>query len=271
LGWKDAETGSILEPEDQIMIIPRGEPFYYPGNEVGCLLVHGFTGAPAEMRPLGSYLAEQGLTVLGVRLFGHATGIEDMTRSRWQDWAADLEDGWHLINGAAERIYLIGLSMGGVLSLYTASKFPFRGLVCLSTPLQISLGTRLENMDKLMEETPFAEKSGSDWHDPRAGLDHISYERYPLRGVIELLQLLKETSQVIPEIKLPTLLVQSRNDGLVPPENMPAIYDLLGTPEDQKEMFWVEDSGHVVTRDTAKERVFQAVFDFIQRQERVRA
>jgi carboxylesterase len=252
------------------MIMPRGEPFFFPGNEIGCLLVHGFTGAPAEMRPLGEYLAEKGLTVLGIRLFGHATSIDDMTRSRWQDWAANLEDGWHLISGAAERIYLIGLSMGGVLSLYTAPQFPFRGLVCLSTPLQISLGTRLENVDKLMEEMPFAEKSSSDWHDPRAGLDHLSYERYPLRGVIELLQLLNETSRVIPEIELPTLLVQSRNDGLVPPENMPAIHTLLGTPEDQKEMFWIEDSGHVVTRDTAKEQVFQAVFDFIQRQERPR-
>jgi len=249
------------------MIVPRGEPFFYPGGEIGCLLVHGFTGAPTEMRPLGEYLAGKGLTVLGVRLFGHATQIEDMTRGRWQDWAADVEDGWHLISSAAARIYLVGLSMGGVLSLYTAPKFPFQGLVCLSTPLEISLDSRLENVDKIMEEMPFAEKGSSDWHDPQAGLEHLSYQRYPLQGVIELIQLLKETRQVLPEITLPTLLIQSRNDGLVPPENMPAIYTSLGTPEEQKHMVWVENSGHVVTRDTAKERVFQSVFEFIEQVE----
>ena len=30
------------------------EPFYFPGNKTGCLLIHGFTGSPGEMRPLGS-------------------------------------------------------------------------------------------------------------------------------------------------------------------------------------------------------------------------
>lgn len=247
------------------MIVPRGEPFFYPGNQVGCLLVHGFTGTPAEMRPLGEYLAGQGLTVLGVRLSAHATRLEDMTRSRWEDWAADVEDGWHILNGAAKRIYLIGLSMGGVLSLYSAPRYPFQGLVCLSTPFEISLGTRLDNLDKLLEETPFANKGESDWYDPEVGIDHLSYERYPLRGVIELLRLVEETQQKLPEIRIPTLLVHSKNDGVVPPENMPAIHRNLGTREEWKEMLWVEKSGHVVTRDTEKDRVFKAVYDFIQR------
>jgi carboxylesterase len=49
-------------------IIPSAEPFYFPGGKTGCLLVHGFTGSPKEMRWMGEYLAGQGYTVLGVRL-----------------------------------------------------------------------------------------------------------------------------------------------------------------------------------------------------------
>jgi hypothetical protein len=52
---------------------PSTEPFYFPGNEIGCLLIHGFTGTPKEMRWMGEYLARQGYSVLGVRLAGHAT------------------------------------------------------------------------------------------------------------------------------------------------------------------------------------------------------
>jgi len=53
-------------------------PFFFEGGEVGCLLVHGFSGSPPEMQPMGDYLAGKGLTVLGVRLAGHGTSPEDM-------------------------------------------------------------------------------------------------------------------------------------------------------------------------------------------------
>ena len=248
------------------MLIPQGEPFFLPGGRTGCLLVHGFTGAPTEMRPLGEYLAARGCTVLGIRLFAHATRVEDMTRSRWQDWAACVEDGWHLINSAADEIFIIGLSMGGALSFYTAPKFPFRGVIGLSTPLEINTDPRLENIERLVKDMPFVDKDqNSGWYDPSASEGHISYERYPLRGIIELFQLLKMMKTTLPEVSIPTLLMQSREDSLVPPENMPAIYQLLGTPENKKTMTWVERSGHVITCDAAKEDVFRQVYQFIDR------
>ena len=49
-------------------IIPGAEPFFYRGGPIGALLIHGFTGAPKEMRLLAEALAAEGLTVLGVRL-----------------------------------------------------------------------------------------------------------------------------------------------------------------------------------------------------------
>ncbi|MDP1778829.1 MAG: hypothetical protein Q8K73_00995, partial [Anaerolineales bacterium] len=61
--------------------IPTTEPFLLRGNKTGILLIHGFTGAPKEMRWMGEYLNEQGFTCLGIRLNGHATTPEDMRRS----------------------------------------------------------------------------------------------------------------------------------------------------------------------------------------------
>ena len=79
-----------------MQIISTAEPFFIPGGPVGCVLVHGFTGSPKEMRMLGEYLHQQGHSVFGVRLAGHATTMEDMIRSRRQDWLASVEDGYHL-------------------------------------------------------------------------------------------------------------------------------------------------------------------------------
>src|SRR5690349_25061269 len=124
-------------------IIPSTEPFFFPGNEIGCLLTHGFTGTPKEMRWMGEYLHKQGFTVLGVRLAGHATRPEDMIRTRYNDWLASIEDGFRLLSGTAKRIYLMGLSMGGVLSLTLASYLPVRGIVAMATPYKLPDDWRL--------------------------------------------------------------------------------------------------------------------------------
>ena len=110
------------------MIIPTAEPFFFPGNQIGCLLVHGFTGSPKEMRWMGEYLGNLGYTVLGVRLAGHATRPEDMMRMQWQDWLASVEDGYFLLKNCVDQVFIIGLSMGGILSLTFSSQHPFLAL-----------------------------------------------------------------------------------------------------------------------------------------------
>jgi len=50
------------------LTIPTAEPFFFPGGKTGCVLVHGFTGSPKEMRLMGDYLNENGFSVIGIRL-----------------------------------------------------------------------------------------------------------------------------------------------------------------------------------------------------------
>ena len=115
--------------------IPTTEPFLLPGSRTGILLIHGFTGTPKEMRWMGEYLnRELGATCLGVRLAGHATRPKDMVRSRWTDWTASVEDGYNLLRGSTDAIFLVGLTMGGVLSLYMSTRLKVKGIVTMSAP-----------------------------------------------------------------------------------------------------------------------------------------
>jgi carboxylesterase len=244
------------------VLLPSTEPFFFPGDDVGCLLIHGFTGAPKEMRWMGEHLAEKGHTVLAVRLSGHATRPEDMIRTRWPDWLACAEDGYHLLSGVVNQIFVLGLSMGGVLSLMLASHYPVQGVVAMSTPYELPADPRLRWMKWLHWLVPFVPKGESDWLDQQALEEHFSYDAYPTRSLIELQSLLPEMRASLPQISAPTLLMHSKNDAGVDPGSMPKLYQDIGSAD--KQMLWFEKSGHVLTRDASREDVFQAASNFIE-------
>jgi len=257
------------------MIIPTAEPFYFPGGPTGCLLIHGFTGTPKEMRWMGEFLAAAGHTVLGVRLAAHATRPEDMLHVQWEDWLASIEDGWNILNGALARqassqprIYVMGLSMGGVLSLLFASqrfseRYPVAGVVAMSTPFALPPDWRLGYVKLLHWFQPSVPKGPPDWHNEEAARDHIDYPSYPTVAIAQLDLLLEQMRAALPRVAVPVLLMHSRQDTGVDPQNMSSIYNHLGNQD--KEMLWVENSGHVITREPERQRVFQAALDFIQR------
>jgi len=251
-------------------IIPTAEPFFLPAStEVGILLVHGFTGAPKEMRWLGEHLHAQGFTVLGVRLAGHATQPEDMIRSSYGDWLASVEDGYHLLSGLVKTIYCMGLSMGGVLTLATAAYLPYKGLVTMSTPYCLPPDPRLRHIGWISKTIPYMPKGtgepGEGWFDKAAWKEHVSYPQNPVHAIGELNKLLEIMRGALPQIQKPVLLIHSRDDHYVVEESMPQIYAHLGTPD--KQMLWIEGSGHVVTRAAQRQTVFKAAADFVRRVE----
>lgn len=246
-------------------IIPTAEPFYFPGGSTGCLLVHGFTGTPKEMRWMGEYLSARGYSVLGIRLFAHATKPEDMQRARWHDWLASVEDGLHILSGVTERIFIIGLSMGGALSLLTAARFSPAGVIAMSTPYSLTDDLRLRFVKFLSRFMPEIPKGDEDWSDKTAGVDHVAYPHYPTRAIAELRDLLSAMRTSLPSIHSPVLLMHARCDtagGGFDPDSMQKIYDNVGSPD--KKMIWIENSGHVISRDASKDLVFASANKFIK-------
>jgi carboxylesterase len=252
-------------------IIPTAEPFFFPGKganaKIGCLVTHGFTGTPKEMRWLGEYLNHQGCTVCGIRLNGHATKPEDMIRSRWQDWMLSVEDGYNLLRSCTDQVFLLGLSMGGVLSLTAASRLPVRGVVAMSTLCQLPDHPLLSFARALSWFMPFVSKGdgepGADWFDQEAWKQHVAYPKHPLRSVAELKELLALMRESLPQIKVPVLLIHSRDDTFVIRDSMEKIHASLGSSD--KQMLWVEGGGHVITEEPTRETVFKAATDFILR------
>jgi carboxylesterase len=252
-------------------IIPTAEPFLIPGAgeraRTGCLLIHGFTGTPKEMRWMGEYLAGEGYTVLGIRLTGHATQPQDMIRSRYSDWTASVEDGYHILSAMTDHIFLVGLSMGGILALLMATRLKIAGVFAMSTPHHLPDDLRLRFVKPISMFYKFFPKTrgapDSGWFDKQSFAGHVSYPMNPVRSVAELNLLMNAMHKSLPKITVPVFLVHSKNDDYVIKNSMQIIYDQLGTSD--KQMMWVEGSGHVIPREPAREQVFKAAKDFILR------
>lgn len=242
--------------------LATAEPFFLPGNRTGCLLVHGLTGTPKEMRWMGEYLHARGLTVLAIRLAGHATSPADLVRTRWQDWMASVEDGLNLLRDCCDQVFIAGLSLGGALTLLAAAHFPVQGAIALSTPYNLPNDWRLNYVRLFKYLQPRVEKGPPDWHNLAAASDHVDYPYYPTAAIAELRDILAEMRAALPTIRVPVLLAHSRNDRGVDPANMNRIYETLGSAD--KHLVWVENSGHVVTRENDRQMVFAAAWQFIQ-------
>lgn len=245
------------------LTMETAEPFFIPGGRTGCLLVHGFTGTPKEMRMLGDSLASAGYTILAPRLFGHATTPEDMIRARYTDWIASVEDGMNLLKGCTDRQVVMGLSMGGVLTLIAAARYNFDAAVTFSAPSALPRDPRSGLLPLIAGFNLKIAKGEPDWRNPEAAEDHKSYPYYPSRAILELGKLIDVMREEVRSISIPVLLVQSKADMGIPAGSLEFLYKAI--PGANKEKFWVENSGHVIIREPERELIFSEVKSFLTR------
>jgi len=237
-------------------------PFHFPGGPVGCLLIHGFTGAPPEMRPMGEYLAACGLTVRGVRLAGHGTTVEDMARTGWRDWVASAEEGLEALQTECRQIFVAGLSLGGLLTLHLGAHHPVDGLIVMAPALyvpdwRIHLTPILKHFIKFMPKP----EGEVDLADP-AALDLLwFYDQVPLACAAELRAFMALVRRELPRITAPTLIMQGKLDRSVSLKGAQVAYERIASRV--KRLVWLEGSGHAVTVDAEKERVWEEAYRFI--------
>lgn len=245
------------------LTIPTAEPFFIPGGKNGCLLLHGFTGTPKEMRMLAETLGQENYTILAPRLAGHATHLDDMRHTTWRDWLASVEDGLNLLKGCTDQQVVMGLSMGGILALLAAARYDVSGVVAFSAPCALPADPRAAFLPYLTWLVPQVGKGKPDWRNLEAMQDHVDYLAYPTRSVLQLKQLIQIMRDELSQVSVPALFVQSHADRGITAESMDVLS--AGVSSADKTQMWVENSGHVVIREPEREVIFTAVKKFVKR------
>jgi carboxylesterase len=248
------------------LIVAKSEPFFFPGGPTGCILLHGFTSMPEEMRPAGEFLRDQGFTVLGLRLAGHGTHPDDLARTCWRDWMVTVEEGLAYLRGICSRIFLIGQSMGGMLALLAAARYAVSGVVTLSTPYDLDDDWRARIVRLWSFFIPVIHKGRTPILNPKVARrehDYPAYPFFPSRSLGEVEDLKRAMRKELPRIEVPVLIVQSRKDASVPPENAEHLYAALRTPV--RELCLLDECGHSIALDPNREIAFRKITDFIQK------
>ena len=246
------------------MALKGGEAFYFKHGNVGCLLIHGGTGTPSAMRPLGEFLAKGGISALGPLLKGFGETPEEWLKTTHRDWISTAEEGLRTLKRDCEKVFVSGLSMGGTLSLYLAGKF--KEIVSGVIPICAPYGNRfLESfrgrfIPLLKENLPMPNFSATDVR--AKGERQVGYQvTFPSTN-LEWAKIVEAASGLDPGIQCPALIVQARNDHVIDPSGSQELYEKIGSKK--KELFWLENSYHMATIDVDKEILYQKILTFIQ-------
>jgi pimeloyl-ACP methyl ester carboxylesterase len=132
-------------------ILQGAEPYSATGDARGALVLHGFTGNPQSMRGLAVALADAGFTVEMPLLPGHGTAVEDMLPTRWEDWSAAAESAYVDLAARCEAVVVVGLSMGGSLTVWLGEHHPEIAGLVLVNPLIVPPAELEEGVKALIE------------------------------------------------------------------------------------------------------------------------
>ncbi len=237
--------------------------FFLEGGPVGVLLIHGFTGSPPEMRLVGDYLNARGLAVSAPLLPGHGTDVDDMNRHCWSEWTAHVEQALGDLQSRCSTVFVGGLSMGSLLTLYLSAYHPeLPGAILYSPAVVVA--------DRLIYLTPILKylirkrpRSGeSDLTDPEADLRLWSYEEEPVPAAHEILKLIRRVRRLLPQVTCPLLIIHSTLDQAIHPNSARYTYERVGSAD--KELVTLHNSGHCLTVDSEWEFVAEKTYEFIQ-------
>jgi carboxylesterase len=242
--------------------------FLLPGQGVSALLIHGLTGTPYEMHYLGERLSAAGVRAHGVRLAGHAGAPEELGGASHANWYESVIEGFERLRGFGDPIVVIGLSMGALLAARLASEQPdaTAALVMLSPAfflprwrrLALGLLRPLDRDDRLY----FRSSGDSDIHDAAARRIHPGSRLIPLRAALNLLELSDYVRPKLREIGQPALVIHARRDHTCPfDKNTRFVMKHLRSP--RRHLVVLDESFHVITVDSEKDRVAQEIVEFI--------
>ncbi len=228
---------------------------------IGVLLVHGYTGSPASMRPWAEYLNQKGFTVRVPLLPGHGTKPEDLNKVKWEEWPAKVEAELAELFKTCSKVFICGLSMGGGTTLNVATRYSNRlsGIILVNPMIHVAmvspqLAFVLSRFQKMRKSV------GDDIKRP--GISEWGYDALPTRGIHQLLIMLKYTRARLHDVTVPMQLFHSVDDHTLPVSNTEII--MKGVGSRVKQRIELTNSYHVATLDYDAEIIFENSKIFIE-------
>lgn len=210
----------------------------------GCLIIHGFAGDVYEVLPLAKALQAAGYAVECPTLEGHGLGRRHLARSTRHQWIFSAEEAYKRLTMRAERIVLIGFSMGGLLAIQLAARYPAELLVMINTPyFYWDIGQALRNLRR-------------DFR-PHASRYLSSLMRIPLTSMLQFRRLLAESKRMLPTVNCPCVILQAKQDDTVRASSAEYLKKRLGSAACSLHYF--PASGHKLLLDVEADEAIDLI------------
>jgi carboxylesterase len=231
---------------------PRHQPFAFGPGPGTILLLHGFPGTPAELRPLAEWLADGGWHTTAPLLPGLGPQIHHLAETRVADWVAAAQETWRDVAGAARRAGqpagLVGYSLGGALALTLAAATPPDFLILLAPfwrlnswldyalPVAPLLLPTLRPFAKANFDDPALREGmatlGSDIDLDDDAVQSFLREEFVVRSRLlsDIRRLGRRAYRGAATISVPTIIFQGRQDDVVAPVQTRRLLQRLAGP-----------------------------------------
>ena len=220
---------TATEEGEPYLLLPKRRP------ALAIVLVHGFLASPAELRALAEKLHQAGYAVIGVRLKGHGTSPWDLNARRWQDWLDSVRRGYRVVSAFADKVCLVGFSLGADLALHYAAQQPagLAGVAAVCPPLKFR--------DRNMRLVPLVHGANQLVRWSAAGdgpmpfrvnvseHPHINYRHIPIRALREVSRLVDDVKRCLPQVRCPVAILQASDDPVVDPSSAVRVHEKLGS------------------------------------------
>ena len=226
------------------------------------LCLHGLTGTPYEVRPIAEALVRQGVRARGIWMAGHNGTVDDLARATRADWIALARDELVKLRAEHERVFVCGVSMGGLVSLRLAQTDLVDAVVTVGVPLRLNWAIRL--LVPLLRRVSTARpKQRSHLADPEARARHPHFPAMPYASVHELVQLGRTVHRELPRVEVPILVSHGELDTTANPADARTVYEGVSTPPANKQLMMLARSTHVATVDYDGPTLVEAAARFL--------
>lgn len=239
----------------------RGEP------RARALCIHGYTGTPYELLPMALALADAGLACTGIVLPGHEGDPRVLDVTPWTAWADAAERALFATRDDAP-VFLVGSSMGALLSLHLAAAHPARiaGLILLAPALTFFRDGRAvaraaqQGLWRLKRAIP-KERPGGDVSSEEARALNPSYRELPVRGIGELGRLQAVVAGELARVTAPVCVLHGAQDHTIPAAASEQI--ARGVSSAHVEHHVLRNSWHLIGIDVDRHQVCSVAASFI--------
>ena len=189
-------------------------------SDTAVLFIHGILGTPRHFDFLLPLLPEK-WSCRTLLLPGHGGNCRDFSESSMDEWKAYCESALLELAANHKRVLLVGHSMGTLLSVYLAEKYPEKtgGIFALAMPLYpqftpVAMAGCLHALLRSPDTDTAYQRSVREACSIKLSKNPFVYIGWIPR-YLELFALCRETRKLMPELKVPCTAIQSRKDELV--------------------------------------------------------